>query len=205
MKYPIFGKGYLLTTSFSTLTFAFTLLQPSVPIPWTPNSLNNFQRTLHIDHTILLNADDGAEQHDPYAAWEEHRRTEPYAFWHRTKEAIEASNTIEFFETFLDDYNTLDSRKCKEKGMGELNCFAWVYTGDSNFECGIDTTYMCRKPSAIEVMTHIQKHWPEIPTHDLVDLGRQAYFASEIVQTILATDYRFYVSKILALCMLRVF
>jgi hypothetical protein len=78
--------------------------------------------------------------------------------------------------------------------MGEFNCFSWVYTGDSNFACGIDTAYMCNKPSSVEVMTHIQKHWQGVPNRDVVNLGRQAYFTSELVQTLIAKDFRFFVS-----------
>lgn len=45
-------------------------------------------------------------------------------------------------------------------------------------------------------MTHIQNYWQgTASTKDLVNLGRQAYFTSELVQTLMAKDFRFFASK----------
>jgi hypothetical protein len=138
---------------------------------------------------------DGYTSYDnAYTAWD-NGYIAPLDFWEKTPETTRDSKTAEFYEAFGNYYNAIDTVGCKENNMGELRCFAWIYWGDHAFDCNIDDIHMCRKPSALEIMHHVDKHWSGKATKERVDIGRKVYFASEILQTILTKDKRYYVGN----------
>jgi hypothetical protein len=89
-----------------------------------------------LDHVSISHELDSIANHDdPYQAWREHQVAAPYKYWDQSLENVAASNTVRFFEEFVKDYQNEDTMECKAKGLGVVNCFQWVYTGNSDFRC----------------------------------------------------------------------
>jgi hypothetical protein len=115
---------------------------------------------------------------DPYIAWEQYRKTEPgEGFWEKDVNTTLQSNAADFFSQFLDDYDSVDSFRCRERGKGHAKCFIEVYTGVYNFGCRIDQESRCKfDKGSLVIMTHIDTMWPSWSTVDKVQMGRKVYF-----------------------------
>lgn len=43
-------------------------------------------------------------------------------------------------------------------------------------------------------MTHISSHWTDLSSKELVTMGRQVFLISEVLQSMMALDHRFFVN-----------
>lgn len=153
---------------------------------------------------------------DPVKDWEDNKHFN-HKYWTRSKESTLESDTVGFFRDFNVEYFAKDPHACRAKGLSLPQCFQYVYLGNSNYACSkylqtlskhvlfcdyftnhgsiaLDNPHLCEHPTPQTVMAHLSSHWTDLSSAELVTLGRQVFFTSEIMHAMMSLDHRFFVS-----------